>query len=235
MQLSIVPVFVALVLIFCIVITRQARSNGAITATEARSVYALLLSFFAWTLIAFVMGVRGTHLELMPDVPLLWQAFVLVVLWSTAFAFSGTLRGGLRGIATSTPGHWFAFLQALRIGALGGIMKGIQGEVTSKFVFWIGIPDFLFGVSALVVGWLLLRKAVDPRSLIAWNLVGFALIILPTFVPMSFWMNEPGFSFIFEFPMILAPSIVIPIFISLNLLHAWGIFVTEKSPRPTSS
>ena len=112
-----------------------------------------------------------------------------------------------------------------------GIMKGIRGEVTSGYVFWIGIPDFVFGVSALVVGWLLLRKAVGPRFLIGWNLVGFALIILPTFIPMNYWMNEPGFIFIFEFPMILAPSIVVPIFISLNLLHAWGIFATAKKDR----
>ncbi len=48
---------------------------------------------------------------------------------------------------------------------------------------------------------------------------------------MNYWMNEPGFTFIFEFPMILAPSIVIPTFISLNLLHAGGIFVTEKKNR----
>ncbi len=119
-------------------------------------------------------------------------------------------------------------IQALRIGALGGIVKGIRGEVTSDFVFWIGIPDFLFGLSALVVGWLLLRKAVGPRVLIAWNLVGFALIFLPTFIPTSHWMNEPGFSFIFEYPMVLAPSIVVPTFISLNLLHAWGVSV-ERS------
>ena len=220
--------FVAFVFIFCIAITHRSRSNQSIKAAEARSVYALLLAFFAWTLIVVVLGVRGTHVELMPHVPLLWQALVPIVLWSTAFTFSSSLRGGLRGIATSTPGHWLVFIQALRIGALGGIMKGIRGEVTSRFVFWIGIPDFLFGVSALVVGWLLLRKAVGPRFLIAWNLVGFALIFLPTFVPMNYWMNEPGFTFIFEFPMVLAPSIVVPTFISLNLLHAWGIFVTEK-------
>jgi hypothetical protein len=73
-----------------------------------------------------------------------------------------------------------------------------------------------------------LRKSVSPRFLIAWNLVGFALIFLPTYVPMNYWMDEPGFTFIFEFPMVLAPSIVIPIFISLNLLHAWEIFVTQK-------
>ena len=229
MKLSILPVFVVFVFIFCIAITRRARSNESIKAAEARSVYALLLSFFAWTLVAVVLGIKGTHVELMARVPLLWQPFVPVVLLSTAFTFSGTLRSGLRGIATSTPGYWLVFIQALRIGALGGIMKGIRGEITSGFVFWIGIPDFLFGVSALVVGWLLLRKAVGPRFLIAWNLVGFALIILPTFVPMNYWMNEPGFTFIFEFPMILAPSIVIPTFISLNLLHAWGIFVTEKN------
>ena len=228
MKLSILPLFVAAVFIFCLAITRQARSNKSINAAEARSVYALLLTFLVWTLIAVVLGIRGTHIELMPHIPLLWQAVVPVVLLSTAFLFSGTLRSGLRGIATSTPGHWLIFIQALRVGAIGGIMKGIRGEITSGYIFWIGIPDFLFGVSALVVGWMLLRKAAGPRFLIAWHLVGFALIILPTFVPMNYWMNEPGFTFIFEFPMILAPSIVIPTFISLNLLHAWGIFETER-------
>ncbi len=231
MKLSILPLFIAFVFLFCIAITRRARSNESIGAAEARSVYALILTFFAWTLIAVVMGIKGTHLELMQRVPLLWQALVVVTLWSLAFTFSGTLRSGLRGIATSTPGHWLVFVQALRIGALGGIVKGIRGEITSKFVFWIGIPDFLFGVSALIVGWLLLRKAIGPRFLIAWNLIGFGLIVLPTFLPTSYWMNEPGFSFIFEFPMILAPSVVVAIFVSLNLLHAWGIFVTEKGNR----
>ena len=231
MKLSRLPIFVALVLAFCLAITRRARSNESIKSAEARSVYLLLLTFFAWTLIAVLLGVRGMHVNLMAHVPLLWQSFVPVVLLTTAFTFSATLRTGLRGIATSTPQHWLAFFQALRIGALGGIIKGLRGEVESGFVFWIGIPDFLFGVSALLVGWLLLRKAVGPRFLIAWNLVGFALIILPTFVPMNYWMNEPGFTFIFEFPMVLAPSIVIPVFISLNLLHAWGILVTEKKNR----
>lgn len=231
MELSILPLFVTIVFIFCVGVTRSAKSQQAINAAEARSVYTLLLAFLAWTLVAVVLGIQGKHLELMARVPFLWQSFVPVALLSTAFIFSRTLRNGLRGIATSTPGSWLVFTQALRMGALGGILKGIRGEITSGFVFWIGIPDFLFGVSALVVGWLLLRKAVGPRFLIAWNLVGFALIILPTFVPMNYWMNEPGFTFIFEFPMVLAPSIVIPTFISLNLLHAWGVFRTEKKNR----
>ncbi len=34
--------------------------------------------------------------------------------------------------------------------------------------------------------------------------------------------------FIFEFPMVLTPSIVVPTFILLNLLMAWGVFEMEK-------
>jgi hypothetical protein len=137
---------------------------------------------------------------------------------------SRNLRSGLLGIASGTPWHWLVFFQALRIGALGGIMKGIKGEITSGFVFWIGGPDFLYGTSALIVGWLLLRKAISNRALMIWNLIGPAIILLPTFLFMNYWMNEPGFTFIFEFPMVLAPSIVIPIFLFLNFLLAWKIY-----------
>ena len=96
-------------------------------------------------------------------------------------------------------------------------------------MFWVGIPDFLFGLSALIVGWLLLRKAVGTRFLMIWNLIGAAIILLPTFLLMNYFMNEPGFIFIFEFPMVLAPSIVVPIFIFLNFLLAWRSFELTRS------
>ena len=234
MGISITPIYVALIFSFCISITHRAKSGGSIDTTEARCVYALLLSFFAWAVIAFTLGLKDTHVDLMSKVPFMWQSFILMPIWMTVFIFSGTLRSALKSIAVSTPGYWFAFVQALRIGALGGIVKGYRGEITSTFVFWIGIPDFLFGLSAFFVGILLLRRNLSHRFLIAWNLVGFALIILPTFVPMTYWMNEPGFSFIFEYPMVLAPSIIIPLLISLNLLHAWGAFNQETGDSQPS-
>jgi hypothetical protein len=103
-------------------------------------------------------------------------------------------------------------------------MKGLRGEVTSGFVLWVGIPDFFFGVSALIVGWRLMRKVVGNSFLVIWNLIGAAIILLPTFLFMNYWMNEPGFTFIFEFPMVLAPSILVPTFVLLNFLLAWGTF-----------
>ena len=229
MKVSVLPILVIILFIFCIWITRRAKLNQSINVAERRSVYALLLALFAWTVIAVVLGIKGIHPSLTESIPLLWQSCVPVVLLTIGLIFSRTLRSGLRGIVANTPWHWLVFVQALRIGAIGGVMKGIKGEITSGFVFWIGIPDFLFGLSALIVGWLLLRNAVSPPFLAIWNLFGASLILLPTFIPMNYWMNEPGFVFIFEFPMVLAPSIVIPILISLNLLTAWRVFEMRRN------
>ena len=224
MKLSILPVYVMIIFAFCTLITLRARRHQSIETTEARSVYFLLLTLFGWTLVIIGLGVRGIHASssLLKSVPLLWQSFVPILIVVIYLLFSRNLAQALRGIVSGTPWHWLILIHGLRIGALGGVVKGIKGEVTSSFVFWVGIPDFLYGVSALVVGWLWLREAVDNRLLIIWNLIGAAIILLPTFLPMNYWMNEPGFIFIFEFPMILAPGIVIPILVLLNFMLAWG-------------
>lgn len=234
MDFSILPIFVIGVFSFCFFIARRAKKHHLINKAETRSVYFLLQMFFIWMLISVVMGIKGIHESpsLMERVPLLWQTNVPVVILIINLFFSRNLRSGLRGIAAGTPWHWLVFFQALRIGALGGVMKGINGEITSSFVFWVGIPDFFYGISALIVGWMLLRKAISNRLLMVWNLIGPAIILLPIFIFMNYFMNEPGFIFIFEFPMVLAPSIVVPIFLFINFLLAWRIFeLTKKRNR----
>ena len=130
MKVSILPLLVIIIFIFCIGITRRAKLNQSINVSEVRSVYALLLVFFAWTVIAVVLGIKAIHPSLMQHIPLLWQACVPVVLLTMGLTFSRTLRSGLRGIVANTPWHWLVFAHALRIGAIGGVMKGIKGEIT---------------------------------------------------------------------------------------------------------
>lgn len=178
-----------------------------------------------------IMGVKGIHAQpwLLEKVPLLWQACVPCVILGFAL-FSGTLRGALKGILEAIPWHWLVLIQALRIGAIGGVVKGIQGVITSDFIFWVGIPDFLLGISALLVAWNLLNNRISNRFLIVWNLIGLAVILVPTFGFMNYWMKEPGFFFIFEFPMILAPAIVVPIKLSFNMLLIWGAYEKMREP-----
>jgi hypothetical protein len=221
-----------LTLAFGVFITAKARKDRSISGAEARSVYFLVLAFAVWTIILIALGTGGSHVALMDQVPLLWQSGIPVTILFISFFLSRNLRRALHGIASSTPQHWLVFFQALRIGALGGVIKGIQGQITSSYVLWIGIPDFLFGVSAFLVGWLLLREAVSKSFLVVWGLIGASLILLPTFPLMNYWMNEPGFVFIFEFPMVLAPGIVVPMMIFFNLLSAWGAFQSREGQAP---
>lgn len=222
--MSILPVYTALVFVICSALVYRARSLASIEVREARAVYSLIAAFLIWVGVVTILGSRGIHVSLMQDIPLLWQAFVPMVIWMSAFVFSPSLRRALWKIAEATPAQWLVLIQALRIGAIGGVMKGMQGEIVSNYVFWIGIPDFLYGLSALVVAWLMQRQWIGGRTVLAWNLLGFGLIVFPTFLPMNYWMNEPGFEFIFEFPMVLAPSVVVSLLISLNLLQAWAMW-----------
>ncbi len=228
MNFSILPIYVISIFAFCGFITYRAKKNQSITSRGALSIYILLLVLFIWTLIVIAMGILGIHVSLAKQIPLLWQAFVPILITVVAFLVSKTLRSALREVALTTPWHWFVFFQSLRIGALGSVIKGFKGEITSSFVFWVGLPDFLFGVSAILVGWLLLKHAVSIRFLMLWNLIGAAIILLPIGAFMHYFMREPGFIFIFQFPMVLAPSIVVPMFVLLNLLLAWGILSANK-------
>ncbi len=234
MKLSLVPLLAILTLALGVFITAKAKKDRSISRAEAGSVYFLVLVFAVWTAVVIALGMGGIHVALMDQVPLLWQSGIPVMILLIYLILSRNLRRALHGIASSTPQHWLVFFQALRIGALGGIIKGMQGQITSSYIFWIGIPDFLFGASAILVGWLLLREAVSKGFLVVWSLIGASIILLPTFPLMDYWMNEPGFVFIFEFPMVLAPGIVVPMMIFFNLLSAWGAFHSKEGREATS-
>ncbi|MCG7872752.1 MAG: hypothetical protein N0C81_04100 [Candidatus Thiodiazotropha lotti] len=231
MNLSIVPIYLAVVFLFCFLLVRRASKNEFIEKAVERKILLLLLAFIVWSVSIALLALGDQHISLMAKIPLLWQAFVPVVIWITALILSAELRSGLLKIATHTPAHWFVLIQSLRLGAIGGVVKGLNGEIASGYIFWIGIPDFLFGLSALFIGLLMMNRKIKARLLLVWHLIGFSLIFFPTFVIMSYWMNEPGFVFIFEYPMILAPGMLVPLLISLNLLHAWGLFQNERQSQ----
>ncbi len=224
MKLSIVPAYVLLVFAFCILITYRAKRNQAMSQIETRSVYIFITALFGWTVAATVLGLKDIHSspELLESIPFLWQAFVAVTIWMVMYTFSSTFREALNNLADATPVNWLVLIQALRVGALGSVVKAVRGEIDSNFPLWVGIPDFLFGASAIIVWYLILRNPGGyRRTLVIWSTAGAAIILLPTFGLMPYWMNEPGFTFIFEFPMVMSPSIIVPVLILLNFLLAW--------------
>ncbi len=181
MKSSILPILLIVVFIFYIFLIRRGKDNKSITTMEANSAFLLLSVFFAWTLVSTFLGIKELHVSraFMKQVPFLWQACVPVLILIIALFFSSNLRSALRGLASSTPWHWLVFFQAFRIGALGSVLKGINGEITSSYVFWVGIPDFIYGISAMVIGVLMLKRGVSNRMLMVWSLIGPAIILIP--------------------------------------------------------
>ncbi len=222
---SILPFYLVIVFGFTIGIAHRAAARGAISPRETRGVDMLLGTLFLWVLVCAAMGLKGLHTSpaLRAAVPFLWQAVLPVTILAAGLLGFPGLRRALGKIAAATPLTWLVWVQALRIGAAGGVIKGLRGEIASSYVFWVGIPDLLYGMSAIVLGVLLLFRPVGRRTMLVWHLLGPAIILLPTFGFMPFFMNEPGFGFILAFPMVLAPGIVVPFLIFLNLLAAWKL------------
>jgi hypothetical protein len=118
--------------------------------------------------------------------------------------------------------------EGLRVLALGGIIKGYRGEFSLFFAQYVGIPDFLYGVTTLIAAVLIYRGVWKERSAIIINLIGFiiivpfAVILINVGLPGPLYMIEesPSLKTIFEFPMVLAPTLVVPIFAMVNLFVA---------------
>jgi hypothetical protein len=116
----------------------------------------------------------------------------------------------------------------LRILAVGTLIKAWQGEFSMSFAIWVGIPDLLFGLSAVIMLYLALKNLFSTMALMQWNLLG-VLVILPG-APIVGQMGLPGVFHridetpsmitLLEFPMVLAPSLVVPLFVMMNLFVA---------------
>jgi hypothetical protein len=135
------------------------------------------------------------------------------------------LPGFERGAAVSRRSHAH--------GARWTSLKAVAGQFPAYFALLVGAPDLLFGLSALVFAWQTSIRQLSQRFLIAWNLIGVAVILpaapliqlgLPG--PIQIFTSEPTAEKLLDFPMVLAPSIIVPTLVLLNLVMAWRLIET---------
>ena len=147
-----------------------------------------------------------------------------MVITVTLIVLVQPLRQGLRVLVDETPASWLVGIHQFRILALGSIIKAANGLFPAKFAWYVGVPDLLFGVSALLLTQILLRRTdVREWKLVAWHLTGASVILVPAIGFMHVYMREPLFSELFAFPMALAPTLLVPTLVMLNLLVVWRL------------
>lgn len=236
MQLSMTPFLLASELGFGFFLAwRLGRSEDS-RAAGSSSLPAVF--FFLW-LTAYgvgtsVLGYQGLYLreDVLRLLPGLWLQLVTVAVAVLPVLLFSVLRQSLRRIVDTTPWHWFAYFQALRITALGTAAKTVSGEFPLYFELLVGVPDLLFGLSALWVAAKARRGEITRRGFMRWNLLG-ALIIVPA-APILLQMGLPGplqlftalpdARAVYSYPMSIAPMMGVPLFVLANLWVAWRLW-----------
>ena len=227
MHFSSIPFLIVIIFGFLLFLIERLRRADRLNKSQHAWLVGLIVVMLAWGAASGYWSSRGVYVspEFLALAPGYWLPFVPVIITLSLVMLSLRLRQGLRILVDSTPVRWLTGMHQLRILALGSIIKASSGLFPAKFAWYVGIPDLLFGLSAI---WLtvvvLRRRGITDKSLLLWNLVGAMAILVPAFGFMHIYMQEPLFTELFVFPMALAPTFIVPVFVMLNLLVVWRLW-----------
>ena len=245
---SALPLLIMVELLAIWFATYRARKRGLTTRAGSALITILLILLAGWAVTSSYLAINLTYQSdwFLASWPAFWVTSIAVTIVMTPLIFSAGARDTIRGIIDATPLHWLVGFHALRILAIGGILKSLNGEFARYYGLYIGIPDLIFGLSAVVMAWLVYSSRVGNGVVALWNLLG-AIIILPFGMILlqmglvgswQVFSDTPTITTIFEYPMALAPTIVVPIFVMMNLFVAIRLIerlVTEKKIIPVGS
>ena len=239
--MSIGPTLILMQLAFMTLMVKRARRSGTVSSRTATALLsALWVGLGGWSAITFWLGATGTYEtdSFYALLPALWMSAIPFIVFMAPLLAFPSLRKGGEAVLAATPVHWLTSIQALRIAALGTAYKTHLGLFPEYFELAVGVPDLLFGVSALAMTWLALSRRVGSRALVIWHALG-VVIIVPT-APVLLQLGLPGPLRVFDsvptaeavyaFPMALAPTMAVPTFVLLNLLAIWREVRKSVSP-----
>jgi len=150
---------------------------------------------------------------------------------------SADLRDVLRAVIDHTPSTWFIYIHAMRITALGTLIKTFQGKFPISFELGDGVTDLFFGISALWLARMVKRGAFNDSHILWWNIIGAAVILIPGGIlfqmglpgPIQMFTQTPTAEVMMLFPLVLAPTLLVPLFVLFNILVAWRLLEKRRA------
>jgi hypothetical protein len=158
--------------------------------------------------------------------PWLWVPSPPVILSIAGLVMVPDLREAWIAVLAALPAIALSALNALRILAMGTVIKARRGQFPRRIGLGVGIPDTLFGLWSAHIA---LNGGFQSESQgLIWNVAG--LLILLLMIPMVFTvlreprLNAPGKGAaraILAFPMVLAPAGLATLFAVLHFLSLY--------------
>ena len=187
-----------------------------------------------WIVASSTLAVSGAYLNerVLKVLPLLCGFLVPVSMVTAGLWFNPVLRSGIFSIVESLPLSWLIGVHAIRITAIGTIIKYLDGDLPGHFILPVGVPDFAVGLTALPMAWWASRNLASAKtSLIVWNLIGASIFLSAGILmhvsmpgPVQFFTSGPTTQTLFEFPLALVPTFLVPCFVGTHLACLWKLF-----------
>lgn len=221
---SLVPVLFGVQMLFILKVIYDAYTTKRVTFEQAAALCVVPAVLTAYFQRITRLGKEGFFLKdnVITRLPILWMPLGTVSVFLIARL---CLPGAVNALFSAhSPSIWIG-LQTLRVTAFGSLVKWYRGVFPWSFAWFTALPDFLYGVCAMLM--LMIGDSVyDPMTLVIFNIAGFiminpigVLILQFGMEPTKLYTSKVSHDLIFEYPMVLAPIIVVPIFLSFNLLH----------------
>ena len=226
MRFSSIPFLILIIFGFLLFLIERLRRTDRLNKSQYAWLVGLVVVLLTWGIASGYWSSRGVYITpyFLGFSPGYWLPFVPVVITLILVMLAPALRQGLRVLVDNTPVRWLTGIHILRILALGSIIKAFNGLFPEKFAWYVGVPDLLFGLSAIwLTVFVLCRRQISEQGLLLWHVTGAMVILAPAFGLMHVYMQEPMFTELFVFPMALAPTFIVPLFVMLNLLVVWRL------------
>jgi hypothetical protein len=230
-----VPVMILLALAhicFWIVGIYLALQNDTIGVPGIGAIALWLICIGTWLLIVARLSASGwLQGPGVKALPWLWVPSPPVILSMLGLLFGPTLREAWMAVLAALPAVAIPALNALRILAIGTIIKAWRVQFPRRIGFGVGIPDMLFGIGS---GYIALSGGfASHQHEVIWHSAG--LVILLMMIPMVFTvlrqprLDAPGKGparAILLFPMVLAPAGLATMFAILHALSLYRVLVS---------
>lgn len=236
---STIPAILTVLAISLLALMVHALRKRQIGPGELAALAAWIAALAVWGAVSAWFSLNGIYdaQAFLTLIPGLWVPLVPIAI-TAAFALFPAFRRGLTALVHHHA-RFIIFVQSIRVTALGGVAKGFAGLLPASFALPVGIPDFLFGLAG---AWLALawpKGGWSTRTLVIWNALGIAAIVPAAPILMQMGLPGPFYTFsgmpdarvLFDYPMVMAPTLLVPFFVTINAVH---IFVLWRQRRDTT-
>jgi hypothetical protein len=162
------------------------------------------------------------------SLPWLWVPSPPVLLSLAGLLLVPVLREAWLAVLAALPAIAVPALNALRVLAMGTVVKAWRVQFPRRIGFAVGIPDTLFGLLSAFIAF---GGGLHSELLeLIWNFIGMAILL--AMIPMVFTvlrqprLDAPGRGparGILAFPMVLAPAGLATLFAILHVLSLYRI------------